>query len=88
MRYAFELLEPLLGAQAEAAAGRWEEVTEALGAVQDSRMTIRWIRETEPGFTGGVLVGMELARVEAARQDLPELLQDPDRMLDRLGLKA
>lgn len=88
VRYAFELLEPLLGAQAEAAAGRWEEVTEALGAVQDSRMTIRWIRETEPGFTGGVLVGMELARVEAARQDLPELLQDPDRMLDRLGLKA
>lgn len=75
VRYACEALAPALGAEATAAAAAWEQVTETLGAVQDSALAADWLREVaaaaqeadEPGYTYGVLAARARAHAEAAR---------------------
>lgn len=83
-RYAWEALDPAFGQAAERAKG-WERVTESLGAVQDSVVSVQWLWELlaaakaagEPTHTYGVLIGMELGARrpnitagEAAVQDM------------------
>lgn len=68
VRYAWEALAPAFGEEAAAQAAAWEEVTETLGAVQDSVVAVTWLRELmaaavaagEPTHTYGVLIGVQL----------------------------
>ena len=74
-RYACEALAPTFGAEATDAAVVWEDVTEALGGLQDSVVGLTWLRELaevaeeagEPTFTYGVLVGTGSAEGEQSR---------------------
>ena len=77
MRYAAEALAPAFGEQAQDAAETWEQVTEALGALQDSVVAASWITDLsrvaqeagEPTFTYGVLVGEESSSGQRAADD-------------------
>lgn len=68
VRYAWEALTPAFGGDAAELASAWEQVTEHLGAVQDSVVAVTWLRElmaaakdaAEPTHTYGVLIGMQL----------------------------
>lgn len=96
-RYAFEALVPAFGEVAAARAAEWEQVTEALGAVQDMEVvlpTLRRVRDAaaaagESSYTYGWLAGrLGPAQEEAAEQARPALEQalrqaqlDPKRLL-------
>lgn len=77
VRYAAEALAPAFGEQAQDAAETWEQVTEALGALQDSVVAASWITDLsrvaqeagEPTFTYGVLVGEESSSGQRAADD-------------------
>ncbi|MGO0577653.1 CYTH and CHAD domain-containing protein [Ornithinimicrobium panacihumi] len=77
VRYAAEALAPTFGAEAQDAAETWEQVTEALGALQDSVVAAAWITDLsrvaqeagEPTFTYGVLVGEESTGGQLAAED-------------------
>lgn len=70
-RYAWEAAIPALGATAEDAAARWEQVTEALGIVQDATVARARLLELaeaaqehgEPTFSYGVLYQRESERL-------------------------
>lgn len=85
VRHACELLVPIGGDEAEDAAEAWEEVTERFGDLQDASVAVEWLRELEPRFTGGVLVGLELAGRDALREQLPDPTGKPRRRLKRLA---
>lgn len=73
-RYAWEALAPAFGAEATARAMAWSRVTESLGGLQDSVVSVGWLRGLatsaeaagEPTLTYGVLLGQELARHDTA----------------------
>ncbi|MGC5582714.1 CHAD domain-containing protein [Ornithinimicrobium sp. W1679] len=83
-RYGWEALVPALGPVAEESARRWEEVTEALGELQDVVVTRERLLELAavagsdgvPSFSLGVVAGDDGARV-------PDLVARGDDAVDR-----
>jgi CHAD domain-containing protein len=88
VRYACEALAPAFGEDAARAAAAWEQVTEALGGVQDAVVAAGWLRDLartaeaagEPTFSYGLLLGLE----EAAC-DEPALRHGEDVLHDALA---
>ncbi|SJN15530.1 Adenylate cyclase [Micrococcus lylae] len=82
VRYAFEATAPAFGETAAARAADWEQVTEALGAVQDLEVVLpalRHVRDAavaagESSYTYGWLAGrLGQVQAEAEAQALPAL---------------
>lgn len=73
-RYAWESLASAFGSAATAKAKAWTKVTESLGGLQDSVVSLGWLHELadaaqeagEPTLTYGVLLGQELAHHHTA----------------------
>ena len=82
VRYAFEAMVPAFGEVAARRAAEWEQVTEALGAVQDAeiaRPALRRLRDAaveagESSYTYGWLAGrVEADQAQAEAEALPAL---------------
>jgi CHAD domain-containing protein len=79
-RYAFELVEPILGKRAAKSATRFEAVQELLGDHQDAVVAGKWLADTaqdaesrDESYAAGVLAGLFLVRRRTARAQWPRV---------------
>lgn len=83
-RYAYDVLVPLFGDDAEGASKRWERVTDDLGELQDTIVVTERLRDLaaaaessdESAFTYGLLVAREQERGRVARASAEQHLDD------------
>jgi CHAD domain-containing protein len=80
VRYAFELIAPVVGKRASFAAARFEEVQEVLGDHQDAVVAEKWLADAaadaasrEECFAAGALAGLIVVRQRAARAQWPRV---------------
>ncbi|GKQ34896.1 CYTH and CHAD domain-containing protein [Streptomyces sp. A012304] len=96
LRYAAEAARPALGGPAERLAKRVKAVQKALGDHHDSVVARDTLRQQavaahaagEPGFTWGLLHGLEQANAAARERELPELWKRVSRGRPRKALRS